>query len=143
MCDFIVPARRYVDRESSLQEQHQLALANCLAQARVLALGDAALTDGIERPTWQRYFGNQPSTVLMLDELTPYNLGSLIALYEHKVYVQAVIWGINPFDQWGVELGKKVANDLITALNQSADHQYDPATEGLLNEIQHLRGNGQ
>ena len=143
MCDFIVPARRYVDRESSLQEQHQLALANCLAQARVLALGDAALTDGIERPSWQRYFGNQPSTVLMLDELTPYNLGSLIALYEHKVYVQAVIWGINPFDQWGVELGKKVANDLITALNNRADHQYDPATEGLLNEIQNLRGNGQ
>jgi glucose-6-phosphate isomerase len=79
----------------------------------------------------------------LLDELTPYNLGSLIALYEHKVYVQAVIWGINSFDQWGVELGKKVANDLITALNKSADHKYDPATEGLLNEIQNVRGNGQ
>lgn len=140
MCDFIVPARRYVDREASLQEQHELALANCLAQARVLALGDAALSGDTERPTWQRYFGNQPSTVLMLDQLTPYNLGSLIALYEHKVYVQASIWGINPFDQWGVELGKQVANDLITALNSSTHSPYDPATEGLLAEIQNLRG---
>ena len=139
MCDFIVPARRYVDRESTLQDQHQLALANCLAQARVLALGDAALTDGIERPSWQRYFGNQPSTVILLDELTPYNLGSLVALYEHKVYAQAVIWGINPFDQWGVELGKRVANDLITALNKSSKATYDPATEGLLDAIQNLR----
>jgi glucose-6-phosphate isomerase len=139
MCDFIVPARRYVDRESTLQDQHQLALANCLAQARVLALGDAALTDGIDRPSWQKYFGNQPSTVILMDELTPYNLGSLVALYEHKVYAQAVIWGINPFDQWGVELGKRVANDLITALNNSSNTTYDPATEGLLDAIQKLR----
>ena len=142
MCDFIVPARRYIDREASFQEQHQLALANCIAQARVLALGDAALTDGQERPAWQRYFGNQPSTVLMIDQLTPYNLGSLIALYEHKVYVQAAIWGINPFDQWGVELGKQVANDLISALNSDTHQRYDSATEGLLAEIQTLKGAG-
>lgn len=136
MCDFIVPAKRYIDREAGLQEQHQLSLANCLAQARVLSLGDTALNDGQERPTWQRYFGNQPSSVILLDQLSPYTLGSLIALYEHKVYVQAVIWGINPFDQWGVELGKRVANDLIEALDDTRTTGFDPATNGLLSAIQ-------
>ncbi len=135
MCDFIVPARRYQERESGLQEQHQLALANCLAQARVLSLGDAALTGDNERPPWQRYFGNQPSSVILLDQLSPFTLGSLIALYEHKVYVQAMIWGINPFDQWGVELGKKVANNLIEALNSQSSSGYDLATNGLLSAI--------
>lgn len=139
MSDFIVPARRYEGRSAGLLEQHQLALANCLAQARVLALGDAALDDVTERPPWQRYAGNQPSSVILMETLTPESLGSLIALYEHKVYVQAVIWGINPFDQWGVELGKKVANDLIEALRQRTSDGYDQATSGLLARIQKLQ----
>ena len=139
MSDFIVPARRYEGREAGLLEQHQLALANCLAQARVLALGDAALNDDSERPPWQRYAGNQPSSVILMETLNPESLGSLIALYEHKVYVQAVIWGINPFDQWGVELGKKVANDLIDALRQRTSAGYDQATSGLLAAIQQLQ----
>jgi len=139
MSDFIVPARRYEGRSAGLLEQHQLALANCLAQARVLALGDAALNDSEERPPWQRYAGNQPSSVILLETLTPASLGSLIALYEHKVYIQAVIWGINPFDQWGVELGKKVANDLIDSLHQGSSSGYDQATSGLLATIQKLQ----
>lgn len=139
MSDFIVPARRYEGRSAGLLEQHQLALANCLAQARVLALGDAALADDAQRPPWQRYAGNQPSSVILLETLNPASLGSLVALYEHKVYVQAVIWGINPFDQWGVELGKKVANDLIEALRQRSSGGYDKATSGLLAAIQQLQ----
>jgi len=139
MSDFIVPARRYVGRQTGLLQQHQLALANCLAQARVLALGDAALSDTAERPPWEQYAGNQPSSLLLLEELTPRSFGSLIALYEHKVYVQAVIWKINPFDQWGVELGKKVANDLIDALEQRHDQGYDAATNGLLSVINQLQ----
>lgn len=139
MSDFIVPARRYEGRSAGLLEQHQLALANCLAQARVLALGDAALGDADERPPWQRYAGNQPSSVILLETLTPASLGSLIALYEHKVYIQAVIWGINPFDQWGVELGKKVANDLIDSLHNHSSDGYDQATSGLLACIQKLQ----
>lgn len=139
MCDFIVPARRYEGRQTGLLQQHQLSLANCLAQARVLALGDSALSDSAERPPWQKYAGNQPSSVLLLEELTPRSFGSLIALYEHKVYVQAVIWGINPFDQWGVELGKKVANDLIEALEQRRNQGYDQATNGLLSLINTLQ----
>ena len=139
MSDFIVPARRYEGREAGLLEQHQLALANCLAQARVLALGDAALAEETERPPWQRYAGNQPSSVILMETLNPGSLGSLIALYEHKVYVQAVIWGINPFDQWGVELGKKVANDLIEALHGEGKGDYDSATRGLLKTIQAMQ----
>lgn len=137
MCDFIVPIRRYTDQNSHLQEQHKLALANCLAQARVLALGDRALAEQAESaPPWKRYRGNQPSSMILLDELTPYALGQLIALYEHKVYTQAMIWQINPFDQWGVELGKKMATEMLDALEQSAaGPDFDCATRGLLERI--------
>jgi glucose-6-phosphate isomerase len=72
----------------------------------------------------------------MLDELTPYNLGQLIALYEHKVFVQSVIWNINPFDQWGVELGKQMATTLIEPLsNNEQSDGFDPSTNGLLEAI--------
>ncbi|MFC6669075.1 glucose-6-phosphate isomerase [Marinobacterium aestuariivivens] len=141
MCDFVVPVRRYSQQSETLKRQHQLALANCLAQARVLALGDAALDT--EPPTpWQHYSGNQPSTVIMLEELSPRTFGALIALYEHKVFVQSVIWGINPFDQWGVELGKKMANRMLEVLGSAAaDEGLDASTEGLLQEIRRLRDN--
>ena len=135
MCDFIVPARRYADQSDSLQSQHRLTLANCLAQARVLALGDAAVEQSDATP-WQRYDGNQPSTLILLDELTPGSLGALIALYEHKVFVQSVIWDINPFDQWGVELGKQVANNLLSVIGKPAvEGRFDVATEGILDQL--------
>jgi glucose-6-phosphate isomerase (EC 5.3.1.9) len=135
MCDFIVPARRYADQSDALQSQHRLTLANCLAQARVLALGDAAVDQSNATP-WQRYQGNQPSTLILLDELTPASLGALIALYEHKVFVQSVIWNINPFDQWGVELGKQVANSLLDIIGTPATtDRFDIATEGVLNQL--------
>ncbi|MDY6890351.1 MAG: glucose-6-phosphate isomerase [Pseudomonadota bacterium] len=135
MCDFIVPARRYADQSDALQSQHRLTLANCLAQARVLALGDAAVDQSHATP-WQRYRGNQPSTLILLDELTPASLGALIALYEHKVFVQSVIWNINPFDQWGVELGKRVAGELLDAIGTPARRdRFDVATEGVLDQL--------
>ncbi|WP_432697774.1 glucose-6-phosphate isomerase [Marinobacterium sp. YM272] len=138
MCDFIVPAKRYTEQSRTLQEQHRLALANCLAQARVLALGDKALDadTAASAPPWKRYRGNQPSTVILLDELTPYALGQLIATYEHKVYTQAVIWQINPFDQWGVELGKKMATAMLDELDEPGrSGKLDSATQGLLDRI--------
>jgi glucose-6-phosphate isomerase len=115
-CDFIAPLVRYDDvtdeaTRDHLMSQHRMALANCFAQSRVLMLGDDALDDEGPRPGHKRYRGNQPSTTLLLDRLTPATLGALIALYEHKVFVQATIWEINPFDQWGVELGKKIAGE--------------------------------
>lgn len=108
--DFIAPVRRYQHAAEGLQAQHRLNLANCLAQSQVLAFGDGCLLAPDPSPH-RRYPGNQPSTTLLLDELTPHALGALVALYEHKVAVMAAIWDINPFDQWGVELGKKMAGE--------------------------------
>ena len=140
MCDFIVAAKRYGGAGESLQAQHRLTLANCLAQARVLALGDNAL-DQSQASAWQRYQGNQPSSLILLDELTPGALGALIALYEHKVFVQSVIWNINPFDQWGVELGKQMANTLLPHVGAPVKPgTFDSATEGVLDALNQLTG---
>jgi glucose-6-phosphate isomerase len=137
MCDFVVPARRY--RESDipeLQQQHKLTLANCLAQSRILALGDTVMDADVAAPFFKRYRGNQPCTTLLLDEVTPYSFGQLIALYEHKVFVQSVIWNINPFDQWGVELGKEMATTLMDPLSQPDNEPgFDVSTNGLLESI--------
>jgi len=84
--------------------------ANLRAQADALALG----TDDPKLPPHKQYPGNRPSSILSLEKVTPRNLGRLIALYEHKVFTQGVIWNINSFDQWGVELGKQMANKLLT-----------------------------
>ena len=137
MCDFVVPARRYQDNGNpELQQQHTLTLANCLAQSRILALGDTVIDDEETAPFFKHYSGNQPSTTILLDELSAYSFGQMIALYEHKVFVQSVIWDINPFDQWGVELGKQMATTLVPPLShQHADRDFDSSTNGLLATI--------
>jgi glucose-6-phosphate isomerase len=139
-CDFIMPARRYLEKRhndaaTELAAQHELALANCLAQSRLLALGDAALENAESMSADKRYRGNQPSSTLLLDELTPRSMGALIALYEHKVFVQSVIWDINPFDQWGVEMGKKIAVDTLARLRGEACGETDGSTAGLVERI--------
>jgi len=107
---------------------HAALLANLLAQTEALANGQAS--DDPHR----RYPGNRPSTMLLLDALTPQSLGMLIALYEHSVYLQSVLWRINAFDQFGVELGKQVASRLLPALN--GEHEADDAvTRELLREF--------
>ncbi|MGQ7245744.1 glucose-6-phosphate isomerase [Halomonas sp. V046] len=137
-CDFIAPLSRYDDVTDSatrahLMSQHRLTLANCFAQSRVLMLGDDAIDDEGPRPGHMRYRGNQPSTTLLLERLTPATLGALIALYEHKVFVQATIWGINPFDQWGVELGKKIANETRDIIEKREGVEaMDASTRGLI-----------
>ena len=142
-CDFIAPIHRYnadhftyADSAEALVEQHHLALSNCLAQSRLLAFGNQALnTAELETlPIYKQYEGNQPSSTLLLQELNPYSLGMLIALYEHKVFVQSVIWNINPFDQWGVEKGKQIADQLLPILNrkQSDLSAFDASTRGVL-----------
>jgi len=136
MCDFITAALRYDGEGEELQLQHQLSLANCLAQSRLLALGDESASD----LSYQHYDGNQPSTTIMLDELTPETFGGLIALYEHKVFVQSVIWEINPFDQWGVEKGKKVASSLLAEFKSDVSEHLDSSTKGLIQRVQAQRG---
>ncbi|MGP4970545.1 glucose-6-phosphate isomerase [Psychrobacter aquimaris] len=144
-CDFIACVRRYSGQSQNtpLQQQHELSLANCLAQSRVLAFGNAALQESEVQVAsaadkYKYYRGNQPSTILLIDELTPHSLGALIALYEHKVYVMASIWDINPFDQWGVEMGKQMAESVHQAMQQAGEGQFDSSTNQLLKHIQQL-----
>ena len=145
-CDFIAPVKRYnsnqftyAENADALIEQHHLALSNCLAQSRLLAFGNQALSQdeikGLE--AYKEYEGNQPSSTILLKELNPYSLGMLIAMYEHKVFVQSVLWSINPFDQWGVEKGKEIANQLLPILNHEIDDisTFDASTQGLLRII--------
>jgi len=96
-CDFI---------ELGLEENLS---ANCRAQADALAFG----TDDPALPPHRQYPGNRPSSMLILEDLSPRNLGKIIALYEHKVFTQGVIWNVNSFDQWGVELGKEMAKKIL------------------------------
>lgn len=142
-CDFIAPVQRYnanqftyAENAEALIEQHHLALSNCLAQSRLLAFGNQALNaEELESlPEYKQYEGNQPSSTLLLQELSPYSLGMLIALYEHKVFVQSVMWNINPFDQWGVEKGKEIANQLLPILSgkEKDFSQLDASTQGLI-----------
>ena len=142
-CDFIACVRHYSDesQNASLQQQHDLSLSNCLAQSRVLAFGDDAVAStavASDADKYKHYRGNQPSTTLLVDELTPHSLGELIALYEHKVYVMASIWDINPFDQWGVEMGKQMAESVYKALQQESGAQFDTSTNQLLQHIRQL-----
>ena len=115
--DFIVFARSL----NPLGEHHDILVANVLAQASVMAFGrtaDEVRADGTPEAVVAHKVmeGNRPSSMLMLDELTPYALGSLVALYEHIVFVQGCVWGIDSFDQWGVELGKVMAQRIIPTL---------------------------
>lgn len=124
--DFVgvaTPAHHFAD-------SHRAQLANLLAQMEALANG--ADNDDAQK----RYPGNRPSTLLLLDELTPRSLGALLAMYEHSVFVLATLWGINAFDQWGVELGKRVADKLLPALDGAGDAGVaDPVTRELLAQI--------
>jgi glucose-6-phosphate isomerase len=126
-CDFIVSARP-MGQEI---EHHQILLAHACAQSE-------ALMAGLETPeTWRACPGDRMSTTFVLPELGPYHLGALLAIYEHKVYVQATIWGINAFDQFGVELGKTIAGQILPAVQGHAA-QLHPATAHLLGLVRKL-----
>lgn len=132
--DFISVIKPTSDGSNAFRRHNQL-LANSLGQSLALMHGNSASPDPHRRIT-----GNKPSNTLLIDELNPYNLGSLIAIYEHKTYVQSVIWNINAFDQWGVELGKKQAALLFNALeSESVDFDLDNSTLGLIEHIKNQR----
>ncbi len=111
-------------------EHHRILLGNMLAQSAALMAGQKL--EGT--PSHKIYPGNRPSNVLLLQHLSPFNLGALIALYEHKVFVQGSIWNINSFDQWGVELGKKMANELLSDTGDGMEG-FDPSTRRLSDYI--------
>ncbi|MBI5121173.1 MAG: glucose-6-phosphate isomerase [Rhodospirillales bacterium] len=135
-CDFILPAISH----NPLGEHHLMLMANALAQTQALMLGKneaevrAELKPGDEALLTHKMFsGNRPTTTIAMKQLTPSTLGALIALYEHKVFVQGIIWGVNSFDQWGVELGKQLAKPILAELKagKPGDAQ-DASTKALM-----------
>jgi glucose-6-phosphate isomerase len=128
-----------------LLEHHDLLMANLLAQTEALAFGrtaEEARTEGMpeEQVPHRVFAGNNPTTTLLADQLTPRTLGQLIALYEHKVFVQGTIWNVNSFDQWGVELGKQLANRIVPELTgAAADLQHDSSTNALITHYRSCR----
>jgi len=149
-CDFIAPA---VSQNPQMQGHHEILLANFFAQTEALMRGKteaevrADLTaagmsgEALEALTPHKCFeGNRPTSSLLLRKLTPRALGRLIALYEHKIFVQGVLWNINSFDQWGVQLGKELAKAILPELQGDADvDSHDGSTNGLINEYKKLR----
>ncbi len=152
--DFLLAAESSVQSSTAdAQLHHDMLLTNVLAQAQALAFGldeasvRAEMTaagvaaDKIDRLAPHRTFpGDRPSSMLVYRQLTPATLGKLVALFEHKVFVQGVIWGVNSYDQWGVELGKKLANALAPALREGVvPAGTDTSTAGVLTHIHALR----
>jgi glucose-6-phosphate isomerase len=133
--DFLLPARSTVGR----QDQHDLAIANCLAQAWALAVGDPSARGEAGSPH-QRYPGNRPSSLILFERLDAMTLGKLVALYEHKVYVQGVIWDVNSFDQWGVQLGKRLASQLLSAVTHA--QEAPPIVAGALAALRSFKSDG-
>ena len=132
---------------SSSREQHDLLMANLFAQAEALAFGKTAAeltADG--SPDFQTPFrvaeGNRPTNMILAEQLNPKTLGSLVALYEHSVFTQGAIWGIDSFDQWGVELGKVLANRIIPELRSTVEPEldHDVSTNALIQRYRRLRG---
>ncbi|QNI03371.1 glucose-6-phosphate isomerase [Halomonas sp. SH5A2] len=128
--------------EPGVEDHHFALLTNMLAQANAFMEGSQGDSKELSQHDPYSCPGNRPSSTLLLDELTPKNLGALIALYEHKVFVQGVIWNINSFDQWGVQLGKRIAGEISERIDTNAA-DFDASTQGLLELLRgHFPGNG-
>jgi len=151
--EFIIAANGH---EPELKHQHQLLIANCLAQSAALMRGrstdearaqllasGASDAEAARLAPHKTFPGNRPSITLVHDKLTPFSLGRLIALYEHRVFVEATIFGINAFDQWGVELGKELATALLPVVKgESAGGDHDSSTLMLADTIRGMRKQG-
>jgi glucose-6-phosphate isomerase len=148
-CDFIVAA----NAEWGPAGHQDILLANCLAQPEALLRGktgqeacDELLAQGMSADDAARlaphrsFPGNRPSNTLLLPRLDPRSIGALVALYEHKVFVQGAIWNVNSFDQWGVELGKQLAKTVLEDLRRGAPATaHDPSTAALIERITAMR----
>jgi len=141
-CDFIC----FAESLNPVGNNHDLLVANAFAQAEALAFGKTAEEVAAEgAPEWlvphRTFPGNRPSNVLMAERLTPEVLGALVALYEHSVFVQGVIWSINSFDQWGVELGKVLAQRIVPELEATEEPNlgHDASTNALIQRYRRLR----
>ncbi|MCB0504284.1 MAG: glucose-6-phosphate isomerase [Cyclobacteriaceae bacterium] len=148
-CDFIAPAISH----NPIGDHHIKLMANFFAQTEALMngkSGEEVLTElrgkGLSEEEVRKLFpykifeGNRPTNSILVKEITPYTLGSLIAMYEHKIFVQGVIWNVNSFDQWGVELGKQLAGNILPELRgDEAVTTHDSSTNGLINKFKEFR----
>jgi glucose-6-phosphate isomerase len=144
-CDFIA----FIEPLQPLGRHHDMLLANAFAQAEALAFGKTAeqvKAEGVpDRLVSHRVFeGNRPSNMILAERLTPGTLGQLVALYEHSTFTQAVIWDLNPFDQWGVELGKALAQRIIPELESRTEPElgHDGSTNDLIRRYRKIRRRG-
>jgi glucose-6-phosphate isomerase len=145
--DFIAP----LFSQNPIGDHHRILLANCFAQSEALMKGKTAEEAraeleraGLNAPRVAElvphkcFSGNRPTNTILFDRLTPRTLGRLIALYEHKIFVQGVIWNVNSYDQWGVELGKQLANAILPELaDAGSTTSHDSSTNAL---IAHFKG---
>ena len=148
-CDFIAPAQTH----NPIGDHHEKLLSNFFAQTEALMNGktedevkeelvrSGKTADEIKRLTpYKTFSGNRPTNSILLKKVTPFSLGQLIAVYEHKIFVQGVIWNIFSFDQWGVELGKQLANNILPELkNKDKVSGHDSSTNGLINAYKQMR----
>jgi glucose-6-phosphate isomerase len=139
-CDFIC----FTESLNPLGNHHDLLVANVFAQAEALAFGRTAEEVAAEgTPDWlvphRTFAGNRPSNVLMAQRLTPKLLGTLVALYEHSVFTQGAVWAIDSFDQWGVELGKALAQRIVPELSGEGELTHDSSTNALISRYRAAR----
>lgn len=147
-CDFI----GIVNPPEKIGDHHEKLLSNFFAQPEALAFGltkeqavealkaSGASEEDIKMLTPHKIFeGNKPTNSILLDELTPKTLGALIAMYEHKIFVQGIIWQVNSYDQWGVELGKKLANVILPELKQEKENVHDCSTSSLIKHYNKIK----
>src|SRR5690554_4396639 len=148
-CDFIAPAKTH----NALGDHHQKLLSNFFAQTEALMMGKTAekvreelkATGTSEQEIEQLvpfmvFEGNRPTNSILLQEITPRSLGALIAMYEHKIFTQGIIWNVYSFDQWGVQLGKQLANAILPELkNNEPVTSHDASTNGLINAYKTMR----
>ncbi|HGO5815141.1 TPA: glucose-6-phosphate isomerase [Mannheimia haemolytica] len=148
-CDFIAPAQTH----NPLSDHHNKLLSNFFAQTEALAFGKSketvekefldagkTLEEVAEIVPFKVFTGNKPTNSILVQKITPYSLGALIAMYEHKIFVQGVLFNIYSFDQWGVELGKQLANRILPELETNEEiHSHDSSTNGLINQFKAWR----
>ena len=146
-CDFIAPAISH----NPIGDHHEKLLSNFFAQTEALMNGKSYeevekelmnIPENVRKNLipFKVFEGNRPTNSILLKKITPFELGRLIAAYEHKIFVQGVIWNIYSFDQWGVELGKQLANKILPELKgQETIHSHDSSTNGLINTYKQMR----
>jgi glucose-6-phosphate isomerase len=148
-CDFIAPSQSH----NPIGDHHDKLLANFFAQTEALMMGKTAekvkeelqekgmSNEELEKLSPFKVFeGDKPTNSILIKKITPYTLGSLVALYEHKIFVQGSIWNVNSFDQWGVELGKQLASLILPELEHNNPViGHDSSTNGLINEYKKMR----